>query len=91
MLLSFSFAGIQGGYPDCCEPAKFKQCGKRETGLMNNLDQRRSGLSHPNWDRLGVAAVTPHDITRLLVHIMSANNGKAFTAKRVKAVLDGDF
>jgi hypothetical protein len=91
MLLSFSFAGIHGGYPDCCEPAKFKQCGKRETGLMNDLDQRRSGLSHPDGDRLWVTAVKPHDITRLLVHVMSANNGKTFTAKRVEVVLDGDF
>ena len=58
---------------------------------MDNLDQCRSGLSHPDRDRLRVTAVTSHDITRLLVHIMSANNGKAFTAKRMKSILDGDF
>lgn len=58
---------------------------------MDNLDQRCSGLSHPDWNRLRVTAVTPHDITRMFVHIMPADNGKAFTAKRMKAILDGDF
>jgi len=58
---------------------------------MNNLDQRCSRLGHPDWERQWHAVGTPHDVTRLLVYVVSSDNGKAFTAKRVKAVLYGDF
>lgn len=58
---------------------------------MDNLDQRRSGLRHPDWERQRGAVGASHDVTCLLVHVVLPDNRKAFTVKRVKAVVDGDF
>ena len=58
---------------------------------MDNLDQRRRRLGHPNWERQRCAVAKPYDVTWLFVHVMSSDNGKAFTATRVKAVMEGDF
>jgi hypothetical protein len=58
---------------------------------MHYLDQCRSRLGHPYWERQRGAVGTPYDVTRLLVDMMSSDYGKAFTAQRVEAVLDGNF
>jgi hypothetical protein len=58
---------------------------------MDDLDQSRRRLGHPDRERQRCAVATPHDVTRLFVHVVSPDNRKAFTAKRVKAVMDGDL
>ena len=58
---------------------------------MDSLDQRRRRLGHPDREGQRCAVNAPHDVTWLFVHVVSSDNGKAFTAKRVKAVMEGDF
>ena len=58
---------------------------------MDNLNLCCGGLGHPDWEGQRGAVNTTCDVTRLLVHVMSSDNGKALTAIRVKAVVDGDF
>jgi len=58
---------------------------------MDDLDQPRRRLGHPDRERQRSAVARPYDVTWLFVHVVSPDNGKALTATRMKAVMEGDF